>query len=124
LTGDKFTCDADGYFHYCGRADDMMKVAGMWVSPSEVENALLAHPDIAEVAVVAHADENGLLHPAAYVVLKNDVACNEHLSREIREFLRKKLVSYKCPQAVHFVENLPKTATGKIQRFLLRDANR
>ncbi|HLW82211.1 MAG TPA: benzoate-CoA ligase family protein [Candidatus Acidoferrales bacterium] len=124
LTGDKFTCDADGYFHYCGRADDMMKVAGMWVSPSEVENALLAHPDIAEVAVVAHADENGLLHPAAYVVLKNDVACSENLSREIREFLRKNLVSYKCPQTVHFVENLPKTATGKIQRFLLRDANR
>ena len=121
LTGDKFTCDAHGYFHYCGRADDMMKVAGMWVSPGEVENALLAHPDVAEVAVVAHTNENGLIHPAAYIVLKNGVACHEHLGQEIRDWLRKKLVSYKCPHTVHFMENLPKTATGKIQRFLLRD---
>lgn len=123
LTGDKFTCDADGYFHYCGRADDMMKVAGMWVSPGEVENALLAHPDVAEVAVVAHANENGLIHPAAYIVLKNGVTSHQNLAQEIREFLRKKLVSYKCPQTVHFLENLPKTATGKIQRFLLRDVS-
>ncbi|MFZ0639275.1 MAG: benzoate-CoA ligase family protein [Candidatus Acidiferrales bacterium] len=123
LTGDKFTCDADGYFHYCGRADDMMKVAGMWVSPGEVENALLAHPAIAEVAVVAQADENGLIHPAAYVVVKNGIEVRAELAREIRDWLRKKMVSYKCPQTVQFVENLPKTATGKIQRFLLRDAS-
>lgn len=124
LTGDKFTCDAGGYFHYCGRADDMMKVAGMWVSPGEVENALLAHPAIAEVAVVARADENGLLHPAAYVVLKkeNGIDANARFAQEIRDWLRKKMVSYKCPQTVQFVENLPKTATGKIQRFLLRNA--
>lgn len=124
LTGDKFACDADGYFHYCGRADDMMKVAGMWVSPGEVENALLAHPDVAEVAVVAHANENGLIHPAAYIVLKNGIASHEHLSQEIRDWLRKRLVSYKCPQTVQFIENLPKTATGKIQRFVLRDLDR
>jgi benzoate-CoA ligase family protein len=120
VTGDKFTKDADGYFHYCGRADDMMKVAGMWVSPGEVENALLGHPLIAEVAVVARANENGLLHPAAYVVLKNGNENHHVLEKEIREWLRKKIVSYKCPQEVHFVENLPKTATGKIQRFRLR----
>ncbi|HEV2287656.1 MAG TPA: benzoate-CoA ligase family protein [Candidatus Acidoferrales bacterium] len=120
LTGDKFTKDADGFFHYCGRADDMMKVAGMWVSPGEVENALLAHPLIAEVAVVARANENGLLHPVAYVVLKNEIENRNGLEKEIHEWLRKKMVSFKCPQEIHFVENLPKTATGKIQRFRLR----
>ena len=123
LTGDKFICDAEGYFHYCGRADDMMKVAGMWVSPGEVENALLAHPAISEVAVVAQANENGLVHPAAYVVLKKEIAVRAELAQEIRDWLRKKMVSYKCPQTVQFVESLPKTATGKIQRFLLRKAN-
>lgn len=123
LTGDKFICDADGYFHYCGRADDMMKVAGMWVSPGEVENALLGHPAIAEAAVVARADENGLLHPAAYVVLKKEkrIEANAQFAQEIRDWLRQKMVHYKCPQTVQFVENLPKTATGKIQRFLLRN---
>ena len=120
ITGDKFTRDADGYHHYCGRADDMMKVAGMWVSPGEVENALLGHPMVAEVAVVAQANENGLAHPAAYVVLKNEMEIREGLDREIREWLRQKLVSYKCPHTVQFVEKLPKTATGKIQRFRLR----
>ena len=120
LTGDKFICDADGYFHYCGRADDMMKVAGMWVSPGEVENALLTHPVVAEVAVVAQANENGLIHPAAFVVLKKGIEIHAGLAQEIRNWLRKKMVSYKCPQTVQFVENLPKTATGKIQRFLLR----
>ncbi len=123
VTGDKFTRDADGYHHYCGRADDMMKVAGMWVSPGEVENALLGHPLIAEVAVVAQANENGLIHPAAYVVLKNEMQIQEGLDREIREWLRQKLVSYKCPHTVQFVEKLPKTATGKIQRFRLRSAS-
>ena len=121
LTGDKFTCDADGYFHYCGRADDMMKVAGMWVSPGEVENALLGHPAVAEVAVVAQANEHGLIHPAAYIVLRNNADAGAELGQEIREWLRKQMVSYKCPQTVHFVESLPKTATGKIQRFLLRN---
>lgn len=124
VTGDKFTRDADGYFHYCGRADDMMKVAGMWVSPGEVENALLGHPMIAEVAVVAQTNENGLIHPAAYVVLKNEKQIQEGLDREIREWLRQKLVAYKCPHTVQFVEKLPKTATGKIQRFRLRSTSR
>ena len=120
VTGDKFTRDADGYHHYCGRADDMMKVAGMWVSPGEVENALLGHPMVAEAAVVAQANENGLIHPAAYVVLKNEMQLKDGLDKEIREWLRQKIVSYKCPQTVQFVEKLPKTATGKIQRFRLR----
>jgi benzoate-CoA ligase family protein len=123
VTGDKFTRDGDGYHHYCGRADDMMKVAGMWVSPGEVENALLGHPMVAEAAVVAQTNENGLIHPAAYVVLKNEMQIQEGLEREIREWLRQKLVSYKCPHTVQFVEKLPKTATGKIQRFRLRSTS-
>lgn len=124
LTGDKFTCDAEGYFHYCGRADDMLKVAGMWVSPTEVENAMLGHAAIAEVAVVAHEDEQGLVHPAAYVVAKRGIETNGALAQEIRDWLKKRMASYKCPQTVQFVDSLPKTATGKIQRFLLRTVNR
>src|SRR6185437_6962871 len=93
------------------------------VSPGEVENALLGHPLIAEVAVVAQANENGLIHPAAYVVLKNEMQIQEGLDREMREWLRQKLVSYKCPHTVQFVEKLPKTATGKIQRFRVRSAS-
>ncbi|HEV2299358.1 MAG TPA: benzoate-CoA ligase family protein [Candidatus Acidoferrales bacterium] len=124
VTGDKFTRDADGFYHYCGRADDMMKVAGMWVSPGEVENALLAHPLIAEAAVVACENDLGLVRPAAYVVLKNGTEIRGELGKEIRDWLKKKLSNFKCPSEVHFVENLPKTATGKIQRFRLRTAIR
>jgi benzoate-CoA ligase len=124
VTGDKFTRDRDGFYHYCGRTDDMMKVAGMWVSPGEVENALLAHPLIAEAAVVAGENEMGLVHPSAYVVLKNGTEVRENLDGEIREWLKKKLASFKCPTEVHLVENLPKTATGKIQRFRLRTVRR
>ncbi|HYL63084.1 MAG TPA: benzoate-CoA ligase family protein, partial [Candidatus Methylomirabilis sp.] len=122
VTGDKFTRDAEGFYHYCGRADDMMKVAGMWVSPGEVENALLAHPLVAEAAVVAGENDLGLVHPAAYIVLKNGTANRADLDKEIRDWLRKKLAGFKCPSEVHFVESLPKTATGKIQRFRLRTA--
>ena len=124
VTGDKFTRDADSFYHYCGRADDMMKVAGMWVSPGEVENALLAHPLIAEAAVVASENEIGLVRPAAYVVLKNGAEIRAELGEEIREWLKKRLSNFKCPSEIHFVENLPKTATGKIQRFRLRAATR
>ena len=124
VTGDKFTRDADGFYHYCGRADDMMKVAGMWVSPGEVENALLAHPLVAEAAVVASENDLGLVHPAAYIVLKNGAANRAELDNEMRDWMRKKLAGFKCPSEVHFVESLPKTATGKIQRFRLRTATR
>jgi benzoate-CoA ligase len=120
VTGDKFLRDPDGYYHYCGRADDMMKVAGMWVSPGEVENILLGHPVVAEAAVVARADAMGLLRPAAYVVLRAGAEPGPQLASEIQQWVRGRLVSYKCPQEVHFLDELPKTATGKIQRFRLR----
>ncbi len=120
VTGDKFFRDADGYYHYCGRADDMMKVSGMWVSPGEVENILLGHPMVAEAAVVSRIDAMGLSRPAAYVVLRPGTESGPHLAHEIQQWVRGRLVSYKCPQEVHFLEDLPKTATGKIQRFRLR----
>ena len=122
-TGDKFTRDADGYYHYCGRADDMMKVSGMWVSPGEVENALLAHSAVAECAVVGHADSVGLLRPVAYIVLRRGVGNSAGgLDSEINGWLRTRLPGFKCPHEFRFVPELPKTATGKIQRYLLRNS--
>jgi benzoate-CoA ligase family protein len=121
VTGDKFSCDSDGYYHYCGRADDMLKVAGMWVSPMEVENALLGHPHVAEAAVVGATDERGLSYSVAHVVLRGDVQGSEKLAGEICEHVKARLVSYKVPREVRFCRELPKTATGKIQRFLLRE---
>jgi len=123
VTGDKFFRDADGYYHYCGRGDDMMKVAGMWVSPGEVENALLGHVAVAEAAVVGQADAVGLVRPMAYIVLQEGVKEEPMLGQEIREWLRSRLAAHKCPQEIRFVSELPKTATGKIQRFRLRGSS-
>ena len=121
VTGDKFFQDADGYYHYYGRADDMMKISGMWVSPGEVENALLGHQDVAEAAVVGVADATGLLKTVAFVVLREASPSVEQVTAELQEFLRKRLAAYKCPRQVRVVAELPKTATGKIQRFRLRE---
>jgi acyl-coenzyme A synthetase/AMP-(fatty) acid ligase len=121
VTGDKFYCDSDGYYHYCGRADDMMKVSGMWVAPGEVENALLGHEEVAEAAVVGLTDGSGLTCPVAYVVLKAGCEEDRHAETSIGNFLRSRLPSYKCPRVIHFVNELPKTATGKIQRYRLRE---
>jgi benzoate-CoA ligase len=120
VTGDKFYHDADGYFFYCGRADDMLKVSGLWVSPNEVENALLAHPAVGEAAVVGRTDENGLTRTVAYLVPRAPHAGSADLAAEIRAFVRERLAPYKCPHALVFAAEIPKTATGKIQRFRLR----
>ena len=119
-TGDKFFCDSHGYYNYCGRADDMLKVAGMWVSPAEVENSLLGHRDVAEAAVVGATDERGLAYSVAHVVLRGNVHGSEELAAEICEHVKARLVSYKVPREVRFCRELPKTVTGKIQRFKLR----
>jgi len=119
VTGDKFFRDSEGYFHYCGRTDDMLKVAGMWVSPTEVENALLGHPHIAEVAVVGATDERGLSYSVAHVVLRGNIQGSEILAGEICEHVKARLVSYKVPREVKFCSELPKTVTGKM-RFKLR----
>lgn len=120
VTGDKFLCEADGYYQYCGRADDMMKVAGMWVSPVEVENALLGHPHVAEAAVVGATDARGLTYAVAYVTLRPGSTGSDQLAAEIRSHVKARLVSHKVPREVRFCGELPKTVTGKIQRFKLR----
>ena len=116
-TGDKYLQDADGYYVYCGRSDDMIKAGGQWVSPAEVESALVAHPSVLEAAVVAHKDENQLDKPKAFVVLKPGARAT---SEELQRFVKERLAPFKYPRWVEFVEALPKTATGKIQRFKLR----
>ncbi|HEV3316313.1 MAG TPA: benzoate-CoA ligase family protein [Candidatus Angelobacter sp.] len=119
-TGDKYYRDPDGYYWYVGRADDMLKVKGMWVSPVEIESLLLEHPLVQEAAVIGLADGNELIKPAAYVVLKNGSAKNEVLSDELKQLISSRLAAHKCPHWIEFVNELPKTATGKIQRYKLR----
>jgi len=121
VTGDKFVHEPDGYYQYCGRADDMLKVAGMWVSPVEVENALLGHPHVAEAAVVGATDAQGLTYSVAHVLLRDGIDRSENLAAEICDHVKARLVSYKVPREVRFCSELPKTVTGKIQRFLLRE---
>ena len=123
-TGDKYTVDADGYYRYCGRSDDMLKVGGNWVSPFEVEATLISHPKVLEAAVVGHEDEKGLTKPRAFVVLKDAQGSTgtdrAALTRELQDFVKAKLAPYKYPRWIDYVDSLPKTATGKIQRFKLR----
>jgi benzoate-CoA ligase family protein len=119
-TGDKYYQDADGYFWYAGRSDDMLKVGGIWVSPVEVENALVEHPHVQECGVVGREDHDRLLKPLAYVVLRQADQGTPALERELQDFVRSRLADYKRPRWVEFVPELPKTATGKTQRFKLR----
>ncbi len=119
-TGDRYTRDAEGFFWYHGRSDDMLKVGGIWVSPIEVEAALISHPAVLESAVVGQEDEDGLVKPRAFVVLKDAAAGSAGLAAELREFVKARIAPYKAPRWVDFVGELPKTATGKIQRFKLR----
>jgi benzoate-CoA ligase family protein len=119
-TGDKYWRDADGYFWFAGRADDMLKVGGIWVSPVEVEATLIKHPAVLEAAVVGHEDSDRLVKPKAFVVLKDPAAGGTGLGEELKGFVKDKIAPYKYPRWIEFVPELPKTATGKIQRFKLR----
>lgn len=119
-TGDKYYQDVDDYFWYAGRSDDMLKVSGQWVSPVEVEAALIAHPAVLECAVVGALDKDELLKPRAYVVLKQGYEASDSLADELKLFIKTRLAPFKYPRWVEFVAELPKTATGKIQRFKLR----
>jgi acyl-coenzyme A synthetase/AMP-(fatty) acid ligase len=119
-TGDRYVRDADGFYTYAGRADDMLKVGGIWVSPFEVESALSAHDAVVEAAVVGDADGDGLTKPRAFVVLKSGRASSDALVTELKAFVKDRLAPYKYPRWIEFVTELPKTATGKIQRFKLR----
>jgi benzoate-CoA ligase family protein len=120
-TGDKYRQDEDGYFYYAGRSDDMLKVGGQWVSPVEVESALIAHAAVLECGVVGHEDHDALTKPMAFVVLREGATGSAELAKELQQFVRERLAEYKRPRWVEFLPELPKTATGKIQRFKLRE---
>jgi 4-hydroxybenzoate-CoA ligase len=119
-TGDRFRVDENGDYVYAGRADDMLKVGGIYVSPIEVESALAAHPAVLEAAVVGRRDADGLVKPAAFVVLAGGRAAGSDLAEELKAHVKSRLAPYKYPRWIEFVAELPKTATGKIQRFRLR----
>jgi benzoate-CoA ligase len=120
-TGDKYFEDDDGYYVYCGRSDDMLKVSGMYVSPAEVEAALIAHEDVLEAAVVGAADADGLIKPKAFVVVKPGIRADDDLAQALEHHAKVMLAPFKCPHWIAFLDELPKTATGKIQRFKLRE---
>lgn len=119
-TGDKYEMGADGRYIYCGRTDDMFKVSGIWLSPFEVESALASHPAVLESAVVSKRDEDGLEKPKAFVVL-NAGASADGLAAELQDHVKEAAGKWKYPRWIEFAQDLPKTATGKIQRFKLRD---
>jgi len=119
-SGDKYSQDADGYYVYGGRSDDMLKVSGIYVSPAEVEAVLISHDAVLEAAVVGAEDENKLIKPKAYVVLKPGRTGGEALTSALQQHVKDRLAPYKYPRWIEFIAELPKTATGKIQRFKLR----
>jgi benzoate-CoA ligase family protein len=120
-TGDKYYQDEGGYFWYAGRANDLFKVNGRWLSPAEVESALIAHPAIREAAVVARNDETGLTKSAAYVVVNDEFTASGQLTQELQDWVAERIGAYKRPRWIEFLPELPKTATGKLQRFKLRE---
>ncbi len=118
-TGDKYYQDEDGYYHYCGRSDDMFKVSGIWVSPFEVESALLSHESVIEAAVVPQADDDELLKPKAFVVLQEGQVLDDALFEALKDHVKNQVGPWKYPRWIVSADDLPKTATGKIQRFKL-----
>ncbi len=120
-TGDKYSQDENGYFWYAGRSNDLFKVNGLWLSPAEVESALISHPAVREAAVVAREDEDGLTKAAAYVVLHAEISASEELTLELQALVGEKIGGYKRPRWVEYLAEIPKTATGKLQRFKLRE---
>jgi len=122
VTGDKYFKDAEGYYHYCGRGDDMFKVSGNWVSPFEVESALISHEAVLEAAVVPHADENALLKPKAFVILKEGKKESDADFESLKAHVQATLSPWKYPRWIEYRSDFPKTATGKIQRYRLRDS--
>ncbi len=119
-SGDKYVCDEDGYYTYAGRSDDMIKVSGQYVSPIEVENTLIQHAAVLEAAVIGVTDQQGLVKTTAYVVLRPGQTGSNALYEELKAFVKANLAPFKYPRTIHFIDELPKTATGKIQRFRLR----
>ncbi len=121
FTGDKYRCDSDGYYYYCGRTDDMFKVNGMWVSPFEVEAALTSHEAVLEAAVIGKEDRDGLIKPKAFIVLKQGYAADDELMETLRGHVKAQAGPWKYPRWIDIRRDLPRTSTGKIQRFKLRE---
>ncbi len=121
-TGDTYLQDEDGYYIYCGRSDDMLKVGGIWCAPVEIESRLIEHSKVLEAAVVGRADDDQLIKPEAYIVLNDPGEASDALADDLLQHCKSGLAPYKYPRWLHFVDELPKTATGKIQRFKLRKA--
>jgi benzoate-CoA ligase family protein len=119
-TGDTYLRDPEGYYRYCGRSDDMLKVGGIWCSPIEIEARLVAHPKVLEAAVIGRPDASGLVKPEAWVVVREGASPSVGLAEELMAHCKGHLAPYKFPRQIHFVPELPKTATGKIQRYRLR----
>ena len=120
-TGDKYSQDEDGYLWHAGRSDDLFKVNGRWLSPSEVESALIAHPAVREAAVIGREDQDGLTKPSAYVVVNAEDTPRDQLANDLQNWVAQKVGGYKRPRWIEFMSELPKTATGKLQRFKLRE---
>jgi acyl-coenzyme A synthetase/AMP-(fatty) acid ligase len=120
-TGDHYYQDQDGFYWFAGRSDDMLKVGGIWVSPAELEHTLLEHPAVHACGVTGRPDHDSLIKPIAYVVLRDGVQPTAELAAELQQFPRTRLAEYKRPRWVEFVDALPTTATGKVQRFKLRE---
>jgi len=123
-TGDKYTVDEDGFYWYSGRSDDMFRVSGQWVSPAEVEGTLAEHPCVLESAVIAYEEETRVHTPKAYVVLRNAYNASPELARELQDFVKERISRHKYPRRIEFLEELPKTAAGKVLRYKLREMNR
>ncbi|MFC1532967.1 benzoate-CoA ligase family protein [Thermodesulfobacteriota bacterium] len=120
-TGDKYYIDGEGFFWCAGRSDDMLKVGGIWVSPLEVENCLIEHPAVLETAIVGHMDSKNLVKPKAFVILRDGFEPSDDLSEELKKWVLDRLAKFKYPRWIEFVNELPKSSTGKIQRFKLRE---
>jgi acyl-coenzyme A synthetase/AMP-(fatty) acid ligase len=118
-TGDIYRRDEEGFFYHVGRSDDCFKVRGLWVSPIEVESVLISHDSVSDAAVISASDEGGLATARAYVVIRQGER-GDALKEEIRKFAGSRLPQYKVPSQIEFIEEMPRTSTGKIQRYRLR----
>jgi acyl-coenzyme A synthetase/AMP-(fatty) acid ligase len=124
FTGDKYAVDEDGYYWYAGRSDDMFKVSGQWVSPIEVESALIEHSSVLEAAVIAFEEDTGLHTPHAFVVLRDGHNGSAELISELQLFVKQRITPHKYPRRIEFLAELPKTAAGKVLRYKLREMSR
>ena len=121
VTGDRYLVDADGFYFFRGRSDDMLRVGGKWLAPQEVEHTINQHEAVAESAVVGYQDQDDLIKPYAFIVLNQDASPSDSLQEDIKEFVRGRIATYKFPRWIEFTDSIPKTSGGKIQRFVLQE---